>query len=181
MAEDNTVVMLPHKRAPSRLPGTKRELLARQAISLRAQGKDAKAVGRELNVGVASLRQMMDIVTLADREDLSDRDKALAWNALERMNYGERLSIVYDQVAPLVARLWGEHMRGSKSTYERVERRRRETFERVVGVAIQACTNAASIDVAHLDADRAGIVALELSLAIRQLQQLRSKIEDMHK
>lgn len=180
MAEDNTVVMLPHKHAPNRVPGAKREFIARQFISMRAQGRDAHVIARELHISVGHLRQMVDIVSLADREDLSDRDKALAWNALERMNYGERLSIVYDQVAPLVQRVWGTTMRGN-NTREAVERRRRDTFERVIGVAVQACTNTTTVEVAHLDADRAGIVALELSLAIRQLQQLRSKIEDMHK
>jgi hypothetical protein len=151
------------------------EEVARKAIELHKTVKSVDAVAAQLGIHKSRCRLMMDIVLIADRQDLSQRDAALAARALARMNEGrQRLDEVYASIKPIMLRLWGNRKGPSRAS---LEAQRADRFEHGLGILIQSCLNGAKIEVPHLSPESARKVLVDLNKAVGSVRILITKIE----
>jgi hypothetical protein len=155
--------------------GLSPEEVARKALALREQIGSSQAVAAQLGIRETRCRQMMDIVLIADRTDLSAHDTQVAAAALKAMNEQRvRLAHVYQTISPIMRRLWGDRRGTSRASLEAI---RSERFEHGIGILIQACKNGPKIEVPHLSPERARDLLVELKQAIKAVQMLVSRIE----
>lgn len=158
------------------------EAAARRAVELRKDLGSFEAVTAQVGVPRHAIREIVNIVQLADRSDLSERDARLVATALRLMNENEKpIADIYKPVAPIAQRLWGAG-RGEKSNApnDAREAARLDRFDRGLGIMLQSCANATRIVVPHLAPDRARRVLKELAEAITNIRVLERKIRGIH-
>jgi hypothetical protein len=170
------------RKGPRVPQGFTPETLAREAIRLRETGISIDKAASQLSVGKLALAQMVDVVLIADRADLSPRENAVAAKALARMNALESLPDIHASIAKIARRLWGDTSLkgGGRSRGER-EVARLDRFEHALGVIVQSGLNAAKIEVPHLPLDRAVDVQRDLDRALKGIRVLREKVGEAHK
>ena len=170
-----------HKLGPKLPDGVTPQLVARQAIALRDEGISVSEVCKRLHVADAACRQMIDIVLIADREDLSVRETQIAATALDRMDDRARpLNEIYTSIAPIARRLWGEAKQGDGINRKAREEARYARFDRGLGVILQSLSIAARIDVPHLSAEQAKEITTELKQTINSIKDLITRIGSIH-
>jgi hypothetical protein len=158
------------------------EAAARRAVELRKDLGSFEAVTAQVGVPRHAIREIVNIVQLADRSDLSERDARLVATALRLMNENEKpIADIYKPVAPIAQRLWGAG-RGEKSNApnDAREAARLDRFDRGLGIMLQSCANATRIVVPHLAPDHARRVLKELAEAITNIRVLERKIRGIH-
>jgi hypothetical protein len=141
-----------------------------------------EAVTAQVGVPRHAIREIVNIVQLADRSDLSERDARLVATALRLMNENEKpIAAIYKPVAPIAQRVWGAG-RGEKSNApnDAREAARLDRFDRGLGIMLQSCANATRIVVPHLAPDHARRVLKELAEAITNIRVLERKIRGIH-
>jgi hypothetical protein len=155
------------------------EQVGRRAIELHKQITSFDAVAKQIGVDVKRLRMVVDIVTVADRPDLSERDAKTAAMALRHMNIGSyRLEDIRETIMPLTKRLWG-HGKSGRMTREAWMAQRLDRFEHGIGILIQSCANGTRIEIPHLGRERVQPVLNDLHRAIRNIRTLIGKIEGL--
>jgi hypothetical protein len=178
--EPATIIQFPQaRRCPPKLPGGQSpEFVARKAIALYQEMKSADRVADALGIRRHRCRQMMDIVLIADRGDLSLHDTSIAAAALAAMNeQSVPLEAICQTIAPIMRRLWGDRKGISRTAREN---NRAERFEHGLGILIQSCLNGGKIEVPHLSPQHAKDVLRDLRDAIESVRVLIGKIEGMH-
>jgi hypothetical protein len=158
------------------------EAAARRAVELRKDLGSFEAVTAQVGVPRHAIREIVNIVQLADRSDLSERDARLVATALRLMNENEKpIAAIYKPVAPIAQRVWGAG-RGEKSNApnDAREAARLDRFDRGLGIMLQSCANATRIVVPHLAPDHARRVLKELAEAITNIRVLERKIRGIH-
>jgi hypothetical protein len=158
------------------------EAAARRAVELRKGLGSFEAVTAQVGVPRHAIREIVNIVQLADRSDLSERDARLVATALRLMNENEKpIAAIYKPVAPIAQRVWGAG-RGEKSNApnDAREAARLDRFDRGLGIMLQSCANATRIVVPHLAPDHARRVLKELAEAITNIRVLERKIRGIH-
>jgi hypothetical protein len=176
-----TIIPFPQsRRCPPKLPdGQSPEFVARKAIALYQEMKSADRVADALGIRRHRCRQMMDIVLIADRGDLSLHDTSIAAAALAAMNeQSVPLEAICQTIAPIMRRLWGDRKGNSRTAREN---NRTERFEHGIGILIQSCLNGGKIEVPHLSPLHAKDVLSELRDAIESVRVLITRIEEMHR
>jgi hypothetical protein len=179
-AEPATIIQFPQaRRCQPKLPdGQSPEAIARKAIELHREMKSIDRVADALGISRARCRQMMDIVLIADRGDLSSHDTSVAASALAAMNEQRAtLEAICDTILPIMRRLWGDRKGISRTAREN---NRAERFEHGIGILIQSCLNGGKIEVPHLSPQHAKDVLRDLRDAIESVRVLIGKIEGMH-
>lgn len=179
--EPTKIIPFPQARRcpPPKLPdGQSPEAIARKAIELYREMKSTDRVADALGIRRHRCRQMMDVVLIADRGDLSAQDTAIAAAALAAMNEQRApLEAICETIAPIMRRLWGDRKGVSRTAREN---NRAERFEHGIGILIQSCLNGGKIEVPHLSPQHAKDVLRELRDAIESVRVLIGKIEGMH-
>lgn len=155
------------------------EDLARNGLRLQAEGKNADEIRKALGVGNSTWIAMRNVVLIADREDLSERERKIAKTALAEMNATGQTAAAHEMVAPIVRRIWGDSD-SRRTKPDRAEELRVEAFERAYGVIVHACMGASLIEVPHLSKERATELAAELQNAIGSVRALRQRILEIH-
>ena len=155
------------------------EDLARNGLRLQAEGKNADEIRKALGVGNSTWIAMRNVVLIADREDLSERERKIAQTALAEMNATGQTAAAHEMVAPIVRRIWGDSD-SRRTKPDRAEELRVEAFERAYGVIVHACMGASLIEVPHLSKERATELAAELQNAIGSVRALRQRILEIH-
>lgn len=176
-----TIIPFPQsRRCPPKLPGGQSpEFVARKAIALYQEMKSSDRVADALGIRRHRCRQMMDIVLIADRGDLSAHDTSIAAAALAAMNeQSVPLEAICQTIAPIMRRLWGDRKGNSRTAREN---NRTERFEHGIGILIQSCLNGGKIEVPHLSPQHAKDVLSELRDAIESVRVLITRIEEMHR
>ena len=106
--------------------------------------KSSDRVADALGIRRHRCRQMMDIVLIADRGDLSAHDTSIAAAALAAMNeQSVPLEAICQTIAPIMRRLWGDRKGNSRTAREN---NRTERFEHGIGILIQSCLNGGKIN-----------------------------------
>lgn len=166
-----------HKVVGPKLPeGVSPEAMGRQALALRQELPSIAQVARRLGIATQACQQMMDIVRIADRTDLPERDAALAKLALAEMNTRVgTLTEAYARVAPIAARLWGETDVRRSRPREKMEQHRLEQFERAMGVICAVCANAAELELPHLTEERLARLRRDLKRAVANVKKLQAR------
>lgn len=152
---------------------------ARNGLRLQAEGKTADEIRKALGVGNSTWIAMRNVVLIADREDLSERERKIAQTALAEMNATGQTAAAHEMVAPIVRRIWGDSD-SRRTKPDRAEELRVEAFERAYGVIVHACMGASLIEVPHLSKERATELAAELQSAIGSVRALRQRILEIH-
>lgn len=175
------VIQFPQRNSRSgarfvKLPdGMMPEAVARKALELRKHLPSAEKVAEALGIRTTRCQQMMDVVLVADRADLSVQDAAVAIAALRAMNeQATPLLDVHGTIRPIMRRLWGNRRGPSRKA---AEANRSDRFEHGLGILVQSCLNGAKIEIPHLAPDRARTVLRELQQAIDSIRVLMAKIE----
>lgn len=153
------------------------EQVCRRGMALEADGASTEDAAKSIGIGLHSYRQMRDIVVLADRAELSPRDKATAADALRQMNETYRAAHAWPLIESIVVRIWGVRVGKDRTT---AEANRIESFERALGILIQACTTTEEIELPYLTITRAKEVARQIGIARGALQRFAQRIKEIH-
>lgn len=149
------------------------EQWCRSGLALEGGGATPEAAAKEIGFPVQSYRKTRDIIHLADRDDLSERDSSAVRNALDRVNRSRRVTACHEMVQPIAKRVWGNNKLIN-------ENKRREQFETALTVIGQACSTGADLDIPHLSQERAAELISQLECARKQLGGLISKLKDIY-
>lgn len=167
----------PYVRVPA---GMTLGQLARQAANLRQSMASVAAVAAQLGISTLTCSQIIDIVLVAGRNDLTGTDAEIAAATLRRLDSGDTsIRDMHAAIQPICDRLWGTR-RGGGAIRTEAEALRRSRFESAMGVLIQACANGDRMEVPHLSPKAAGQVAADLREAIRSVRALMQRVEDIH-
>ena len=126
-------------------------------------------------------RKARYIVWLADREDLSSTERRLSTEALLAINQGLAIAAQHKKVLAIIERIWGDARTRRGTDPARVERRRKERFDRVMGTLSEICSLTKHFEVPSLDQEQVSAIIKELKTAERNVRTLRVSIEEMHK
>jgi hypothetical protein len=157
--------------------GLSAEELARKGLQMEADGVPPDLVANELGIGRNTYRKMRDIVILADRDDLSEKDSQTVDRALRIMNATDQVADAWPLIEPIVTKVWGGNSRGHSRG--RVESNRITQFEHGFGMTLQACQTAADFDVPYLSEDRVRQALAQLDLAVKNLAVLKRRIAEI--
>lgn len=140
------------------------ELIARRGLALRDKGVSINAIAAELKIASRAASDMMDVVLIADRNDLNEKETRAAKTALARLNDRTLpMESIMAMIEPIAERLWGDRKQSHKGR-KAIEAERLDRFERAVNIMLQCCSNGLSIPIAHVPPKRRE----ELSAAMKQ-------------
>ncbi len=140
------------------------ELIARRGLALRDKGVSINAIAAELKIASRAASDMMDVVLIADRNDLNEKETRAAKTALARLNDRTLpMESIMAMIEPIAERLWGDRKQSHKGR-KAIEAERLDRFERAVNIMLQCCANGLSIPIAHVPPKRRE----ELSAAMKQ-------------
>ena len=137
-------------------------------------GMKTPAAAKAMGMSAQSYSLARYVVRLADRTDLSLRDKKTAENALFYMNKHRLVTPAYGYVSTIVDRIWGKPNKRAR------EQNRIKAFDRAYGMIIQACICSADVDVPHLSAQRTAEILDEFKEGKRSLRKFEQKISEIH-
>jgi hypothetical protein len=170
-----------HRGRPKLPEGMSPEATARKAIELRERFGSIGKAAAQLGLGRGLCQQMMDIVLIADREDLSERDAAFAAAALRQMNENNvPIEALCESIQPIAVRLWGTQ-RGGRRSRESLEFARMDRFLNFIAFLTQSCKNGGRIEIPHLSPQQTKEVEADLRQAISEVRQLLEKVVRIHR
>jgi hypothetical protein len=158
--------------------GLTAEATCRQGLALEDAGLTPVAAAARLGLDTHNYRRMRDIVMLADRGGLAERDAGIVAAALDTLNDTAQVGRAWKMAEPVARRVWGEETRGSHK--RDLERKRLDRFEHAFGILMQACETGSEIDVPYLDRERAEQALAQLTAAGGQLRSLGERIKELH-
>lgn len=178
--EDMQATQTPRRGARLSLPaGKNAEDLLREGMELEGTGASAEEVAEVVGMGADSYRKARYLILLADRDDLSPRDRQTVADALHLMNTEAVIRPAFEAVEGLVERIYGSAQ--SRATPARAEAIRRANFDRAYGTLIQACQYADAIELPHLSPEEVNGVLAELKAAAQHVSTLRRRIEEEYR
>lgn len=178
--EDMQATQTPRRGARLSLPaGKNAEDLLREGMELEGTGASAEEVAEVVGMGADSYRKARYLILLADRADLSPRDRQTVADALHLMNAEAVIRPAFEAVESLVERIYGSAQ--SRATPARAEAIRRANFDRAYGTLIQACEYADAIELPHLSPEEVNGVLAELKAAAQHVSTLRRRIEEEYR
>ena len=165
----------PKEGRPLKIPGGKTvEQACREGMAMEGTGMKTAAAAKAIGISAQSYSLARYVVRLADRTDLSLRDKKTAENALFYMNKHRLVTPAYGYVSTIVDRIWG------KPNKRASEQNRIKAFDRAYGMIIQACICSSDVDVPHLSAQRTTEILAELKEGKQCLRKFEQKISEIH-
>lgn len=158
--------------------GMTAEQLCRRGMQIEADGANTEEAARQLGIGINTYRRMRDIVLLADKPELSGRDRATVDAALAMLNRSEQIGDAWALAQPVAERVWG----AGRDTMQRQAReaQRVDRFEHALGIVLQSCAAAAELDLPYLPVDRFRRAVADLRMARRSLLELMERMEGFH-
>lgn len=172
--------------APSRRTGTKIFIpegsdivsLCRKGIAFEDSGLATDAAAAEVGMAVQAYRVSRQIVLLADRPELSARDKSAALKALSILQATLQHTQAWEIVEPTAAKVWGTPARGTRLSG--LAERRVERFEQTFGIVIQSCLTTEEVEVPYLSVEQVNQFTKEIHRARKALAAFASRIEEIH-
>ena len=158
--------------------GLTAEATCRKGLALEDAGLTPAAAAARLGLDTHNYRRMRDIVMLADRGGLAERDAGMVAAALDTLNETAQVGGAWKMAEPVARRVWGEETRGSQK--KDLERKRLDRFEHAFGILMQACETGSEIDLPYLSAERAEQALAQLTAAGGQLRALGDRIKELH-
>lgn len=152
--------------------------LCRHGLELEAKGEmTVEQIAAELGLASNAYRISRQIVLLADNEDLSASDKALAAKAVSHLVETRQWATAWEMAEPLATKVWGE---GRRDNLRLIAERRNEQFERSFGILLQTCMTTDEVDLPYLTADRVAKALRQIGQARGALQRFADRIKDIH-
>ncbi len=102
----------------------------------------------------------------------------LSSEALLAINQGLAITTQHEKVLPIIERIWGDARTRRGTDPARVERRRKDRFDRVMGMLTHICSMTKDFDVPSLDQEQAADIIEELKKAESSVRSLRVSIKD---
>ncbi len=168
----------PKEGHPLKIPDGKTvEQACRDGMAMEGTGMKATAAAKAIGMSAKSYRLARYIVYLADRTDLSLRDKKTAEEALLYMNKHRQVIPAYEYASVIIERIWGKP---NKRVGLQDERNRIKRFDLAYGMIIQAYILSADVDVPHLSAQRTAEILAELKEGKQCLRKFEQKISEIH-
>ena len=109
---------------------------------------------------------------------LSPMDRENIGKAIDDTNEHKVIKPIYAQVEPIIKHMWGDK-RGGLGRAADATRRQKE-FERVIRLIVNTGAAAPQIEVPYLNEEQVAEAQKSLAAAISGLQELKSKITDLH-
>ena len=142
-----------------------------------ARGDSSEEMAASYNISGEAVAKIKTVVWLHDQEFLAAEDARVINHVYEEMNATNK--ILWSLVQPIREKAVGKGGMGSATLDERYEIRLGK-FEHAFSVLMQACESSESVEIPYLTSDQADECVAELSVAIRQLSQLRTRIKEIH-
>ncbi len=155
------------------------ESLYRKAARIRSDEKLTKAgITKRIGVGTVDFNMMRDIVMIADRDDLSEKDSRTATAALALMNETSTVERPYQMISTIAERLWGT--RESGQPRGSIEKARRDKYDRAHSVICAACDALHAVEIPYFNTEQTRELANELDIAAKHIADHRRRLLAAH-
>jgi len=157
------------------------EKVGRQAVALMDDGLSQAKIARRLKTDLKVLRKMMEIVLLADRNDLSKDERAAVSDAISDMNKTHQTLRAYRLVEKLANTIWGEPITRRGLRFHRAEQRRLDDFDRVFQVLVDMVHNVRRVEVPRLPRRQALEYTEDLRLLKNEITKILQTLEQQER
>ena len=145
--------------------------LVSEGLELERQGVEREDVPKKIGLTKWTYSKARDLVLLSRRDDLNAKDVAIVERALQEVDETRRVQVPWQQVRPIVERVWGKS--GNRHTSDK---RRSRQFDNAISFVANACDSAVDIQIPHITEARADSAVKRLTEAQDALQQLKKRI-----
>lgn len=114
-----------------------------------------------------------DIILLAERKDLAVREKTAVALAMQQLEAGLPVAIIYQPIKPIALRIWGSRRWRYKTS--RPERAF-AALSKAVSIITTLCEHSAELTVPNLTMEKADAFTKQLKTAKASLSQLNKRI-----
>lgn len=135
------------------------------------EGITSVEASRRIGLGNESYRLAKFIIALSDRTDLNAHDTGVVKNALEGIQATAQIRRHFEEVRPIVEKIWGS-AGGRNQHTEKAEQRRIDNFLNAVVIIYDACSRIVDIQVPHVSNE-------EIDTSIEQLIDAKRALTDL--
>lgn len=158
--------------------GSSVSALARRGMALQRDGKNVDAVLEQIGLSRQTYTQVRDMILLAERDDLSEKDVAVVRAALHQIDERRQLGQTWPKVKPIAERVWGKN--GTRLPTRRQvvasDKRRSKQFDNAISFIANTCDSVLGIEIPSLAMAQASAAVVRLSEAQQALQKLKARI-----
>ena len=160
------------------LESTTVEEVVDKGMSMEHGGLQPKEVALGISLDPRYYELMKNVVLVSRCNHLSPMDRINIDEAIEAINEYKIIRPIYERVELIIKHVWGDR-RGMLGRDADVERRHKE-FNRVLRLITNTCKSAPEIDIPYLDQEQVGEALQDLTQAVKGLQDLKSRITQLH-
>lgn len=147
----------------------------RKGLDLENDGLEIAEVAKQLKICDSSYRKMREIVLIADRKDLSPKDRTAADAALKSLNlYGQAKA--HQAIEPIAIRVWGKSQKRRKNIGTETDRL--HEFEKKIEIISHVC--ATKIEIPQLGKEQIDYTITTLEESIQGLKGLIKDIKEIY-
>jgi hypothetical protein len=158
--------------------GSSLSALARKGMALQRDGAAVETVLEQIGLSRQAYTQVRDMILLAERDDLSEKDIAVAKQALREVDETRQIGRSWQTVKPIAERVWGKNgtRLPTKSQVVASDKRRSRQFDNAISFIANTCDSVLGIEIPSLAMAQAAAAVIRLNEAQQALQKLKARI-----
>lgn len=153
--------------------------LCKRGLALEEQGYPINEISAEIGLAINNYRLSRQIAFLADRPELSIKDKALIAKAINILKTTHEYMKAWEVAKPVAQRMWGTTHTGERLLS--IAGRRMERFKAAFGIVMQSCLTADEVQLPYLSKQQSEECAKEIIRARKALAVFATRIQEIHK